>query len=114
MESGHSLTDSLQKISSLNNYNSWIYENIKKGVSGRVLEIGCGIGNITDYLLKDGSEVCAADIDDDYIKYTAKKYKGRKNVKVIKLDINKPGKKIKSGGFQKRDLKIRTYSLQYW
>ncbi len=99
MESGHSLTDSLHKISSLNNYNSWIYENIKKGVSGRVLEIGCGIGNITDYLLKDGSEVCAADIDDDYIKYTAKKYKGRKNVKVIKLDINKPGKKIKSGGY---------------
>ncbi|MBN2753626.1 MAG: class I SAM-dependent methyltransferase [Candidatus Goldbacteria bacterium] len=99
MDSKHSLTDSLHKISNLQNYNSWIYENIKKGISGRVLEIGCGIGNITDFILKDSRQVCAADIDGNYLKYACKKYKGNKKVKVKKLDIIKPGNKIKKGGY---------------
>ncbi|PKL91389.1 MAG: hypothetical protein CVV21_09250 [Candidatus Goldiibacteriota bacterium HGW-Goldbacteria-1] len=99
MDSKHSLTDSLNKISNLQNYNSWIYENIKKGISGRVLEIGCGIGNITDFILKDSQEVCASDIDDSYLKYACKKYKGNKKVKVTKIDIIKPGNKIAKGKY---------------
>jgi len=93
--SSHSLTDSLHKIKELTSYNEWIYGNIKKAVSGNVLEIGCGIGNITDFLMKDAKKVTATDIDLSYINYAKKKYSKSGRVKVLKMDIMKPGKTIK-------------------
>ncbi len=94
IKNSKSLTDSLHKIKELASYNEWIYNNIKKHVRGKVLEIGCGIGNITDYLIKDAVNVTATDIDDSYIKYAKKKYLKSRKVKIIKMDIMKPNKKI--------------------
>jgi len=33
------------------NYNHWIYSNLRPFVRGRICDVGCGIGNITQFLL---------------------------------------------------------------
>jgi SAM-dependent methyltransferase len=94
-----SLTDSLYKLKDVHNYNKWIFENISEGVGHNIIEFGCGLGNITDFLVKEGNKVTAVDINEEFVKYAAKKYAGNKNVKVMKMDLLKPDKKIKSAGY---------------
>ncbi len=33
------------------NYNRWIYNNIQRFIGNNVLEVGAGIGNLTDFIL---------------------------------------------------------------
>ena len=58
--------DTLDVISSADNFNTWMYETIKPHCKGKVLEIGSGIGNISDYLMKDGFPIMLTDIRTGY------------------------------------------------
>ncbi len=42
---------SLELLSELYNYNHWIFNKIRPFLRGRVCEIGCGIGTITQFML---------------------------------------------------------------
>ena len=58
--------DTLDVISSAGNFNTWMYETIKPYCKGKVLEIGSGIGNISDYFMKDGFPIMLTDIRTGY------------------------------------------------
>lgn len=45
------------------NYNRWIFNKIKPHLGGKILEIGCGIGNITELLLADKNTKLVVGID---------------------------------------------------
>ena len=89
------LTDSLLNIKKLNNYNLWIYENIKNALGKNIIEIGCGIGTIIKLMLKKDNKITGVDINDKYIKFLTKYYKNEKNLKFIKSDIINLPKKVK-------------------
>jgi SAM-dependent methyltransferase len=42
---------SLEVLSDLYNYNHWLFNKVRPFVGDRVCEVGCGIGNITQFLL---------------------------------------------------------------
>jgi len=42
---------SLELISELYHYNHWIFDRVRAFVRGRICEVGCGIGTITQFLL---------------------------------------------------------------
>lgn len=50
------------------NYNKWIIDLIKSYIKGSILEVGCGIGNLTAYLCKFGKLTCI-DISPIFIKH---------------------------------------------
>lgn len=52
-------------------YNRWIVGKFDKYLKGKILEIGCGIGNFTEILTRYG-EVYAVDIDRQHIAQTRK------------------------------------------
>ncbi|PCH95454.1 MAG: methyltransferase type 12 [Bacteroidetes bacterium] len=58
--------DTLDVISSAGNFNTWMYQTIKPYCKGKVLEIGSGIGNISEYLMKDGFPIMLTDIRTGY------------------------------------------------
>lgn len=55
-------------------YNRWTLKKFSKYLNGKILEVGCGIGNFTKFLLKYG-KVTAIDVDSDYLKEAKSKVK---------------------------------------
>ena len=67
-------------------YNQWILNKIVKYLKNDILEVGCGIGNFTNSLIKYG-KIWSIDIDQHPIKKTEKKL--NKKVKIGYGDIEK-------------------------
>lgn len=83
------LSASIGFLKSAHNYNRWIYDNIKDFIGQNVLEIGCGMGNITDYILEKNREITGIEIDRVFACAAKKKYKNSKTVKIIHGDFLK-------------------------
>ena len=56
----------LDVIAEADKFNQWMYNTIKPFLSGRVLEIGSGIGNISKYVLNDNFHLMMTDIREGY------------------------------------------------
>jgi 2-polyprenyl-3-methyl-5-hydroxy-6-metoxy-1,4-benzoquinol methylase len=56
----------LELISNADSFNRWMFDTIKPFLNGKVLEIGSGIGNISEFLLRDGFECYLSDKREDY------------------------------------------------
>jgi SAM-dependent methyltransferase len=58
--------ETLEVISEAENLNRWMYETISKYLSGKILEVGSGIGNISEYFLENGADIYVSDIRKGY------------------------------------------------
>lgn len=79
---------SLLLLSERYNYNRWIYNNIKNFIGNNILEVGAGIGNITDFIIfKD--KLTLIDVDQSYVDYLSAKYsfRNQSNFNVFRVDI---------------------------
>src|SRR4030042_55529 len=63
-------------------YHRWIFEKIRPGLRGNVLEVGCGIGNLTGLLL-NGTKVIASDVNEEYLQRVRDKYRSHPNLKEV-------------------------------
>ena len=57
----------LQTINNAKRFNQWMYKTIRPFIYGKVLEIGSGIGNLSELLLKDGFELTLSDYETGYL-----------------------------------------------
>ncbi|MFL5886423.1 MAG: class I SAM-dependent methyltransferase [Thermoleophilaceae bacterium] len=71
------------------NYNRWIADQARAHVRRRVLDAGCGSGNITNLLL-DREQVVAVDVWDDFVERMEAKFAGAPNVAVHRYDLADP------------------------
>lgn len=60
-------------------YNRWTLEKFKHYLGGQILEVGCGIGNFSEYLASCG-ELTAIDINSDYLREAKRKVAWRVEV----------------------------------
>ncbi len=68
-------------------YHAWLFDQIRFFIQGDILEVGCGIGNLTGFLLGYG-RVWASDIDGDYLKVVEEKYGSHPNfISTLHWDI---------------------------
>lgn len=58
--------ETLERFANAPAFNEWLYSSISRHCSGRILEIGSGIGNISGLLLKDHSPVMLSDLRQVY------------------------------------------------
>lgn len=78
--------DSLNKISKMERFNQWFYASIKPFLGNRILDAGCGNGNIAGYL--QGKELLVAvDIDSHVVEDIRVRLSEFNNLKLIKSDI---------------------------
>lgn len=54
-------------------YHAWVFDQIRSFIQGEILEVGCGIGNLTQFLLDCGT-VWASDIEGEYLEMVEKRY----------------------------------------
>jgi hypothetical protein len=58
--------ETLGNISKAGAFNKWMYSAISPYLIGKVLEIGSGLGNISDFLLEDKQDVILSDLRPEY------------------------------------------------
>lgn len=76
----------LESMSQATWYNRWTQNQFNKYLSGEILEVGCGIGSFSSFLLKYGN-LTVIDINEDYLKQAEQEIKGK--VKIGFGDIEK-------------------------
>lgn len=78
----------LDIISRATAFNRWMYSSIRPFLQGNILEIGSGIGNISDFVVRDGYTISLSDYDADYQSALAEKYHSCPNVpEVLSIDL---------------------------
>ncbi|MBC7252224.1 MAG: class I SAM-dependent methyltransferase [Anaerolineae bacterium] len=70
----------------LRRYDRWIYRRLRPFIGQRVLEVGCGLGNFTPFLL-DRELVVAIDLSQEYCAAVAERFNGAPNLIVQRHDI---------------------------
>ena len=64
----------LEAISNAPLFNEWMYRVTSSRLTGHILEIGSGIGNISEQYLNDGRKLMLSDIRDNYCQYLKQKF----------------------------------------
>ncbi len=81
----------LEAMAAAPRLNQWMYETIGKRLSGNILEIGSGIGNISECFLQDNKKIQLTDLRENYLSFLRHKFEGKKNILGIEhLDLVHP------------------------
>ncbi len=88
-------TKTLEVLEGADNYNKWIAETIRPFIKSPALEIGAGLGNISEQLAKI-RDLTLSDIDPNLVAILQKKFISSKNIRVEIFDISKTISTVKS------------------
>lgn len=78
--------ETLRRMASVDRYNRWLFSEISPFVGQRVVEIGCGIGNMTPYFL-DREIVVAVDLLPESVEHVQQEFDRFPNVTACLGDI---------------------------
>jgi len=81
--------ETLDDLSTAVHYNEWIYGMLKPYLGNRILEIGCGTGNLTGYFARHG-RVLASDVNDGYLKEARRRLGKTAGVSFQKVNLDRP------------------------
>ena len=73
--------ETLLAISKADRFNRWMYDTIKPFISGNILEIGSGIGNISHYFLAAQQKITVSDLRDNYLAFLKEEFQHHSNLR---------------------------------
>ncbi len=77
--------DTLKTIALANHFNEWMYKTIKPFCKGKILEIGSGLGNISEFFLHDEASIFLSDIRQGYCDTLKMRFEDSKSLAGIEL-----------------------------
>jgi glycosyltransferase involved in cell wall biosynthesis len=77
----------LDSLAGTRRFNRWMAETVRPYLGVRVLEIGAGIGNMTQHLSRGRRHYVASDFDDEHIGRLRVRFRGRPNLAIRKVDL---------------------------
>jgi 2-polyprenyl-3-methyl-5-hydroxy-6-metoxy-1,4-benzoquinol methylase len=81
----------LKVISGADNFNQWMFDRIRPFIKGRVLEIGSGIGNISNLLLNTQKEVALSDYSTAYLDILRRNFSSHPHLSgLLSIDLVDP------------------------
>lgn len=80
--------ETLDAIAAADKFNKWMYETIKPFCTGKILEIGSGIGNISKLFVDDRADITLSDIRPVYCDVLKRNFPS--STGVIELDLTHP------------------------
>ncbi len=72
--------DTLEIIASADNFNKWMYDVIQPNCQGDILEIGSGIGNISQYFINNNKKIFLSDIRQSYCEILRTRFESKSNL----------------------------------
>lgn len=80
--------DILSVIEKADKFNYWMYETIKPHCKGKILEIGSGIGNISQFFINEKYNITLSDIRDNYCEILSNKFKtNQSGIEIININL---------------------------
>jgi glycosyltransferase involved in cell wall biosynthesis len=79
----------LDALSDAPRFNRWLADTIRPYAGKHVLEIGSGIGHLTQYLVSRKRKYVATDLDRKYLKRLSIRLSGRPNLEIALLDASR-------------------------
>jgi len=106
--------ENLELLSQRYRFNDWLFNEVSHGLQGNILEVGSGIGTITEKLINSfpTSHLTLTDISPTYIKALKEKYSNNENISVCRLDLNNK-RDYESIGYKKFDSIIAINVLEH-
>lgn len=84
--------ETLTVVSEADQFNLWMFNTIRPFCTGKILEIGSGIGNISSFFINDNQEISLSELRQNYIHILQEKFSSRPNVNnIFQMDIIDPG-----------------------
>ena len=81
----------LYAVGEANRFNKWMFETIIPFSDGKILEVGSGLGNISEFFLERNFQIRLTDLREDYLHLLQEKFGPRKNLLgVDQLDLAHP------------------------
>ncbi len=80
----------LASLAGASRFNRWMAEAILPRVGNRVLEIGAGIGNMTQYLSRGRRAYVATDVDGEHLARMRVRFQGRPRLSIRRCDLRDP------------------------
>ncbi len=78
----------LKAFATADNFNQWLLERISPFCEGSVLEIGSGIGNISQLLINKNSPLTLSDLRPEYCAFLKSKFEGDSRINgVVRIDL---------------------------
>lgn len=91
----------LEVISKANRFNWWMFKTIEPFCSGRILEVGSGIGNISKFFLEAGHAIALSDIRTHYVDHLKNSFSRYPHlIDILQLDLVDPDFRKKFGSMQ--------------
>ena len=83
--------DTLKVISKANAFNEWMFETILPFTKGKILEIGSGLGNISQFFLEKKCDIFLTDLREEYCDFLQRKFTPENTLLgVDKIDLVHP------------------------
>lgn len=76
------------RLSKVTRYNRWLYDSFKDYLGSRILDAGCGYGNITGFLLDRAEIVVGLDSSPAFYEAVTQRFAGRPNFRCVLGDIS--------------------------
>ena len=97
LDSGAKILDSL---AGTKRFNRWMADTVRPWLGTHVLELGAGIGNMSQHLSRGRRTYVASDIDEEHMARLRVRFRGRPNLEVCKADLcDAADFKLLLGGF---------------
>jgi glycosyltransferase involved in cell wall biosynthesis len=85
LDNGARILDALARTP---RFNRWMADTIRPWVGTQVLEIGAGIGNLSQYLASRRQRYIATDIDDEHLARLEVRFQNRPNMSLARCDLS--------------------------
>lgn len=81
--------ETLRRMATVDNYNLWVFRSLSRYVKGRLLEVGCGIGNMTPYFL-GATHLTCIDVLAESVAVVRHQFRTFPHVNALVADISDP------------------------
>jgi 2-polyprenyl-3-methyl-5-hydroxy-6-metoxy-1,4-benzoquinol methylase len=83
--------ETLDLFADARRFNQWMFSNLSPYCKDNILEIGSGIGNISEFLIEKYNKVSLSDLRDNYCGILEKRFSRESHLeKVYQLDLGEP------------------------
>src|SRR2546422_3892844 len=79
--------ETLEAIAKADKFNAWMFDTIRPFCKGRILEIGSGIGNISQFFISNNYDITLSDIRDNYCDILREKFK---DSPIVNMNLTDP------------------------